>query len=427
MRILILALALGLTLTGAVAARGPDGALLARLMALGDHDGARAHLAAAVSEPALHALYRTHLEGLIARQQGRSADAVALFRAVLAIDPGFVAARVELAKSLLATRNFEGAQHHLDSLALNADDAIRTIAQAGLDHIRANRGYGAQMHFSIAPSSNLNRGSAHRIFAAGGMDFAIDPDSRRTAGTGITIGGSAYHSFSLGNGQAVIANAAVDLTTDIEGTRAEQLSLSAGLNWQGRLGNSRFGLGPIADVSYSGFDPHLVRYGLSGTLNVPVGGQNLVGLSFTVLGQDYASQAYRNGFRVLAGAQVTHAFTPAVRASLQLGADIERTQAAHLDRDGVFGDVRVVSDWRGGFSTALFVRYARDQYLGNYPGTGTPRLDERLSAGITVSNSQIDLGGFTPALSYSYTRQFSNVSFFDHDSHDVSLGLTKAF
>jgi len=51
----------------------------------------------------------------------------------------------------------------------------------------------------------------------------------------------------------------------------------------------------------------------------------------------------------------------------------------------------------------------------------------RRGAGVTISNSQVDLGGFTPTLGYSYTRQFSNVSFFDHDSHDVSVGLTKAF
>lgn len=427
MRIAILMVALVLGLAGTAAGREPDGALLARLLASGDYGGARAHLAATVTEPALHALHRTHLEGLIARQQGRNAEAAALFRAVLAIEPGFVAARVELARSLLAMRSFEGAQHHLDILALHPDDEIGSLAQSGLDHIRANRGYGAQMHFSIAPSSNLNRGSSHQTFAAGGLAFAIDPDSRRTAGTAITIGGSAYHSSNLPNGQTIVASAAADLTTDIEGTRAEQISLSTGLSWQGRIGNGRFALGPIADATYRGLEPHLVRYGLTGKLDVLAGPQNLVGLSFTALGQDYASQAYRDGFRVLAGAQLTHAFSPTVRASLSVGMDIERTQRAHLDRDGVSGEVRVASDWRGGFSTSLFARYARDQYLGNYPGTGTPRLDDRLSAGVTVSNSRIDLGGFTPALTYSYTRQFSNVSFFDHDSHDVSLGLTKAF
>jgi tetratricopeptide (TPR) repeat protein len=431
MRILFLVLAIALAsftvMAGGAAASGPDGPLLARLMASGDHDGARAHLAAAVSEPALHALHRTHLEGLIARQQGKPGDAVALFRAVLAIDPDFAAARVELARTLLAMRSFEGAQHHLDILALNVNDEIRSLAHSGLDHIRANRGYGAQMHFSIAPSTNLNRGSAHQTFVAGGLAFAIDPGSRQTAGASVTIGGSAYNSFTLGNGQAIVASAAGDLTTDIEGARAEQVVLNAGLSWQGRSGNSRFALGPIADVTYWDFEPHLMRYGLSGTLDVPAGPQDLVGLSFTVLGQDYASQTYRNGFRVLANAQLTHGFTPALRASVETGLDIERTQSAHLDRDGVYGEVRVASDWRGGFSTSAFARYARDQYRGNYPGTGAPRVDDRLSAGVTISNSQVDLGGFTPTLGYSYTRQFSNVSFFDHDSHDVSVGLTKAF
>ncbi len=427
MRIPIFFMALVLGMAGTAAASGPDGKLLARLLAWGDHDGARAHLAATVSEPALHALHRTHLEGLIARQQGRNADAVALFRSVLVIDPDFVAARVELSRTLLAMRNFEGAAHHLDILALNANDGIHSLAQSGLDHIRANRGYGAQMHFSIAPSSNLNRGSGHQTFNAGGLAFAIDPGSRQTAGMGVTIGASAYNSFILGNGQALVASASADLTTDIEGSRAEQISLNAGLSWQGRVGGARFAIGPIINATFSAFEPHLMRYGLSGDFAASAGAQNLVGLSFTALGQDYASETYRNGFRVLAGAQLTHAFMPALRASVETGVDIERTQSAHLDRNGIYGEVRVERDWRGGFSTSISARYAREQYLGNYPGTGAPRVDDRLSAGVTVSNSQIDLGGFTPTLGYSYTRQFSNVSFFDHDSHDVTFGLTKAF
>src|SRR5690606_815955 len=118
MRILILATAIVLGLAGTAAASGPDGALLARLMAAGDHDGARAHLAATLSAPTLHALHRTHLEGLIARQQGRHADAVSLFRAALVIDPGFVPARIELARTLLALRNFEGARYQVEILAL---------------------------------------------------------------------------------------------------------------------------------------------------------------------------------------------------------------------------------------------------------------------------------------------------------------------
>jgi hypothetical protein len=116
-----------------------------------------------------------------------------------------------------------------------------------------------------------------------------------------------------------------------------------------------------------------------------------------------------------------------MRARFKVGVDVERTQLAHLDHDGAHGELRLANEWPGGFSTSAFTSYARVQFRGNFPGTASPRVDDRLTAGVTASNSQIDLGGFTPTLTYSYTRQFSTVSFFDYDSHDVSLGLTNAF
>src|SRR5690606_32640438 len=244
--------------------------------------------------------------------------------------------------------------------------------------------------------SNLNRGSAHDTFAAGGLAFAIDPDSRQTAGTGMTIGASAYNSFTLGKEQSLVASAGADLTTDLDGTSAEQVSLRAGLSWHGRIGGSRFALGPVADVTYLASQPHLWRSGLSGRLEVPVGTQNLVALSFTALTQDYASQSYRNGIRVLAAGAITHALTPAMRARFQVGMDLERTRLAHLDHDGAHAELRLANEWPGGFSTSALASYARVQHRGDFPGTASPRADDRLTAGVTASNSQIDLGGFTP-------------------------------
>ena len=56
-----------------------------------------------------------------------------------------------------------------------------------------------------------------------------------------------------------------------------------------------------------------------------------------------------------------------------------------------------------------------------------PREDHRVAAAISTSFDRFSWKGFTPVLSYEYSYQFSNVDFYEYDSHDVSLNVRHVF
>ncbi|WP_116653816.1 surface lipoprotein assembly modifier [Pelagibacterium sediminicola] len=400
---------------------------LEALVASGAYDAARHALAEQIADPTLHSQHRTHLEALIARSSGDHRLATALFRAALAIDPTFLPSRIQLVQTLIAVGDIDGARHHLAILALHPTPQVRQRAQATLDRLAAQQGFGGSMSISLSPSSNFNKGSAHDTFVVGNMAFAINPDSRQASGTGLTIGGDMHYTFALPEHQQIVAALGGSVTTSLDNTTRKQFDLNTGLYWQGRLESGRVRIGPTASLSYANDAVHLLRYGLTGQATLEVAPQNLISLSFAALGQTYPAENFRDGYKLITGAGLTHAFTPATRLSLHLGGEIERTQRPHLDHDDISAEIRLNHDWSGGLITSTFAKASHHRYRGDFPGLSAPREDTHLGLGTTVSHSGIDLGGFTPTLTYQYTRQFSNVTFFDYDSHDVSLGLTRAF
>jgi hypothetical protein len=58
---------------------------------------------------------------------------------------------------------------------------------------------------------------------------------------------------------------------------------------------------------------------------------------------------------------------------------------------------------------------------------GTVRKDERYSANLTLTKRDLEIHGFAPSLSYTYTLNQSNIALYDFDSHAVEARLTKSF
>ena len=84
------------------------------------------------------------------------------------------------------------------------------------------------------------------------------------------------------------------------------------------------------------------------------------------------------------------------------------------------------------FSNGLYLEgkpnYEYHIYDGDFfaPFIG-PREDHRVGAAVSTSFDRFSWRGFTPVLSYEYSYQFSNVDFYEYDSHDVSLNVRRVF
>lgn len=406
----------------------PVGAVLVQLVAETRFDEARAVLDAWAAGKPDAALHRAHLEGVIRLRQGRTDEAIAIFRTILTADPGFIPARVELARALQASGDADGAYHHFEIIAHAGEDrSLETMAAAAMEAIVDGRPWGVSLHGALLPSTNVNKGSGHQTFEAGGLDFTIDDQARATSGVGASVGGSAFATANLDEVHALTASLGLDLRKYTNGTDFDQATLNASLMLTRRHGDAVFGIGPVATQTWKAWQPYLAQYGVAARATAAVTQRDIVGLSFQALGQDYADLDHRDGWLATGRLSWKHHVSPALSITAHLGGTIERTQRAHLDHDDIVAGLRIDNEWQGGLITGVFGAVENHAYVGDYPLTDAPRHDQEISVGATLSHRSIAMAGFMPQLTYTYTRQFSTISFFDHDSHDINLGLSKRF
>ncbi|KQZ78204.1 hypothetical protein ASD64_12720 [Mesorhizobium sp. Root157] len=413
-----------------VASLGKEAAQATVLVARGDFAAAREKLRAAVAGRPDAALHLAQLEGLILRRQGLNREAVQVFRFILSREPNFTPARIELSRTLAEIGDADAAIHQLQIIELGSDDPeIRRQARAYSGDVRSQRPYGFSGYISILPSTNVNKGSGKETFTLGGMEFVIDDESREASGVGVGVGGQAYRAFTIDALTRLTWTGAVDLKKYSGGDDYDEIAFSTNLSLARRFGRIQLEAGPTMDYRLMAWTPYALRYGLTVGGTIDVAPHTRLYAGGTGLVQDFQAVSYRDGWIFLGYAGVRHSFSPALALSVTGKYTVERTKdRTDLDHDDMELTAQIDREWRGGLVTGLALAAGEHQYRDEFaPGSGIAREDSFWSAGLTILNRNWSFSGFSPRLSYEYTRQKSNISFYDYDSHDVNLSLTKLF
>ncbi|WEX07524.1 surface lipoprotein assembly modifier [Chelativorans sp. AA-79] len=401
---------------------------IAVLVRAGDDDGARAVIRRIMRGKPDAALHVAHLEGVIRMRDKDYKEAIRIFRLILSVEPNFTPARFELARALLRTGDRDGSSYHFQALARGSDDApVRHLAERYLDRIDGSRDYGFSYYFSLLPSTNVNKGTHNRTFEAGGLVFAIDEDSRKASGVGAGTGGSAFRTFRLDESYAVVASGWADIRKYSETTESDEIGVGGSVALSRRAGRLSWAAGPAVEYRWAAGDPYLLRYGITAGVRAVVGERNTVSFSLSSRVQDYVDQDYRDGHIHIAGLSVRRALSQSDALAARLGLTFERTQRRHLDYDGASLGLEYDKEWRGGFMTSFFGSFEWRDYLGNFPATDHRREDRLFSIGAGVSHRKLNFAGFTPKATYKFTDRKSNVSFYEYESHDFGLALTREF
>jgi hypothetical protein len=417
----------GLPFVASAATIGEQATHAIQLVGQGDYETARSVLRRAVSGRPDAPLHLAQLEGLILRQQGRNREAVEVFRFILSREPNFTPARIELSRALTDLGDSDAALHQLQVIELGSDDPeIRRQARSFGESVKDQRPYGFSGYLSVLPSTNVNRGSGHTVVKVGDMDFEIDEEGREKSGVGLGAGGNAYRSFYLDQQSRLTWAGSVDLK-NYSGSEFDELSLSTNLSLARRFGRLELQAGPIVDYRLLAWEPYAFRYGFSLGGSFELGPHTRAYSGGTYLRQDFHSLSHRDGWTFLGYAGVRHAFSPSLVVSLTGNLGVERTQRDYLDHDDLQISAQVDREWSGGLITSFALGAGVHDYAGEFPGLGVARQDKVWSAGTTLMSRTLSFNGFAPQLQYEYTRQHSNVSFYDYDSHDINVIFTKRF
>ncbi len=380
------------------------------------------------------------IEGLILEKRGQFPAAAAKFRGALANDPRLTLVRSELAMLLARMNETDSARHHLELLAADVQDPQQ---QAGIrsfmDSLNASHPFTFSGFISIAPSTNINNGSSHDTVYSqgiGGID-GVDPlgtisaASQKQSGIGTVAGGSVGFTKNLGeHSQVALSAGATGTYYPLTGITGAGFSQSAELRYL--TGRGYMGLGVVGSegidtlnrsISYTSFGPRL-------SFAHRITERDQLSTSLTYEWRNYGNtlpSSDYNGNALTISAIFTHALDSSSNVAFIMGYDSVTQKNTYNSYYGSTLGMGFYKELPRGFT----VQGQGTGHLATFydvnPFQGVVRQDENLTGSLTLTKRDWNIMGFAPSLNYTYTRNFSNISLYDFDSHSVDLRLTKDF
>jgi hypothetical protein len=375
------------------------------------------------------------IRGMKLKAEGDLQGAIAIFRKLLADNPGFTRVRVELASALYQAGDPEAASYHLRDLARTAQtDELRRNFESYLDAIKRDRPWRVGGYLSLAPSTNVNGRTTERVIVidncpfdpSGRCQFVIDEGSRAASGIGLTGGLSGERHFFLSDDITVTLSGRVDAIKYID-PQFDRLSGRAGAHVRKKLGDTTIGGGVVADYSMIGWQPYRDAAGFEFEVGRAMGPATHLLLSTSIMYQRFAAFPTMNGPAVSLGAVVGHAIGPGQSLTTGMSFTLERTSASYLDSDALRTFVGYGKEWNGGLITYVEPSITLRRFRGIDPSFGSRREDIEVGARVGLSHRKLSFWGFMPRLEYSYTRQFSTHTFQRRETHSANVVLTREF
>jgi hypothetical protein len=113
-----------------------------------------------------------------------------------------------------------------------------------------------------------------------------------------------------------------------------------------------------------------------------------------------------------------------VSGSIQYNKTADRPD---LDYWAYFGGVGAYKEFTWGITTTVDLELGRTLYEGDFPLMDNPRQDWQFDATVSLWKRDWNMWGFAPVIEYSFTRNDSNVAFYEYTDNTIDFRLTKQF
>lgn len=367
-------------------------------------------------------------QGQVAKARGQFYIAIDIFREVLAQTPGFLNARRELAHTLMLAQRWTAASIEFNSLLWRDPSArMREGYRKFLNIIEDNRPLAFHAEFAIVPSSNVNRGSMHeKVTAFGQSSWVISESSQAQTGTGLRYGFGVNLRLPLSRrGRFVLGTGFSDIRYKEKEFNA--LTRYHTLNYEYR-----------APKLHLSFGPYLNTIDRTGTGDATLRGARLVivaapnareKLQFSLRREDrwFEDAKINDGFFSSGDISYTRSWQSGLSLTGGLVFEESRPEGKHLRFRGRGYKVSLGKTWRSGLRLGLGFQGGERDYEGNFATINAPREDAYATLTFDALYNKWQLWGAAPKLSCSYTRNYSNIEFYDYDVRECTLAITRRF
>jgi tetratricopeptide (TPR) repeat protein len=396
---------------------------LVRLIASGEIDEAR-DLFARRGPTALDWMF---FDGRVAKSEGNYEDAIGLFREVLRRDPGYIAARRELAHTLLLHEDYRASAYHFKTL-LRTDPDLET--RRGyvhfLDEIDRQRPFSLGASLAIVTSSNVNRGSSRDKFNPGAPGRpSFDITSQAEAATGLELSVTGHHLWRLGhhNRWALDWSAALQ---EFKNSDHDRFSVSSRLSYSHTTAVSQWSLGPSASMSWSKENDDRLVLGFGGAFEKRLSPTRTIFFKGSAEYSDYLSSSSQDGPFYWAQLGLATSTKEGV-FSMGTRVSIHRPNAAHHQYDGLSAFAQFHRSWPGGFHGGIGIELGYRGYAADFPLAGFARADEFYQITVSAQHDNLRIGGLTPTIQCLFGTTVSNIAFYDHDVAECTYSLSTRF
>lgn len=404
-----------------------------KLVAAGRYDDARPMIEALRQAPGFEFQTR-FLSGFVAQKSGDLTRAADQYKAILADDPAQTRVRLELASTMLAMGERQAADRQFRMAEQSGDltpEVARTIRTVR-DVIRQQRAWRLDASFGLAPDSNINNAtSVDTVIGRFGdleIPLELSDEARARSGTGQTATVSAGLRLPVARQMSML----VDLDTagtNYQGAAYDEYSAQLAVGPELRLGQiASVSLQAIGSQRWFGGDLLTRQAGLRLGTQTAAGPRARFGLQLDMRRTDARFDDGFSGWQGGLYATYERGISRTLVASAGLFARRDWLNEAAWSNRELGGTLGLGGELPLGINfgvSGTVSRAAFDAPIEFF--SADPRRDWRLNGRATIGYRKLRFLGFSPQVSYSYTRTATPVSIYDNRRSRFTFALARYF
>jgi outer membrane protein len=370
---------------------------------------------------------RQFLEGYVAVEEGDFDTAVKRFRSVLGSRPDLTRARLELARALFMQKRYSAADYHFaraQGAPLPMDIQLAVTDYRSM--IRARKPWSFGLQFGIAPDSNINQGTSSRTVDLFGLPFELADSARKRSGLGQTIASQAAVRLRMAPLWDMTVQTSARMV-NFSGKSSDDFIASAAVGPETKLGDWRIGLAATGAQRWYGGSAATRLMGVRLGASRSLGASQQIDLSLHGRKvENFFNNGY-DGWQLGATADYAFALGSSWRASVGLFGKYEPLQLASLSNHELGVNLGMSAELPWGLNTDVSAQASRLWFHAALPAFAVRRDDWRVDVTAQIGLRTLRLGGFSPAVAYSFSMTESDIPLYAYDRHRFQFTVARYF